>query len=82
MKELTNYQTRMTKLVWSGRFYSIVGFTALVFIWFEFSKDAFVVSTLIFFSTQTLWTWIAIASDAVYDSINERIIELKSNNDL
>lgn len=82
MKELSNYQRRMTKLVWSGRFYSIVGFAALVFIWFKFSKDAFIVSTLIYFSTQTLWTWIAIASDAIYDSINERLSESKLNNDL
>lgn len=82
MSKLTRYQARMTKLVWSGRFYSIVGFVALVFIWFECPKEIFIVSTLVYFSTQTIWTWIAIASDAIYDSINEKLNESKLNDDL
>lgn len=67
MKNKTNYQARVSKLVWVGNIYGIG-----MFIYFYFKQASFE-AWVIYISTLAILYGIAAAADAVFDSINERI---------
>ena len=66
---MTNYQKRMTKLVWVGNVY-LVG--APVALWY-FSLPT--VAWFVYVSTLLLLYCLAVGLDAVYDSLRERMDE-------
>jgi hypothetical protein len=66
-KKLTNYQDRMSKLVWFANIYGVV---AAIAIWFNQLGP---LAWLIYFSALLIVWSVAAGFDAVFDSLNERI---------
>ena len=67
MKKKTNYQERVSKLIWVGNLYMIIGFFTL------YSKDAPIIAWVVFLSTLVIIYCMAVLSDAIFDSLSERI---------
>ena len=64
---MTKYQDRMTKAIWVSTAYVLGGFFTLK------HYDAPFLAWLVFFSTIAVLAGVAIAADAVFDSLRELI---------
>lgn len=67
MKRQTRYQVRITKFIWAGHAYTWAGLIGLLLV------HAPVVAWVVYLSTITLIYCIASVSDAIFDSLNERV---------
>lgn len=68
MKQLlTHYQRRVTKFIWAARAYSVGGLLFLLF-----QEDVFIGAMVLITGCVILYG-MAVLSDAVFDSLNERI---------
>ena len=66
-KPFTPYQHRATKLVWAWRIYAVVGIVAIPFL------ELRLLGGLVLITGWVILYGIAAMSDAVFDSLNERI---------
>lgn len=65
-KEMTRYQTRITKLVYAANAYLVLCPIALLYF------DVSAIGWIVYFSTGTINYCIAAGCDAVFDSLSER----------
>ena len=71
----TKYQKRMTICIWISSSYTLVAFFCLIHL------QSTYLGWLIFGSTETIIICLLVASDAIYDSLTEKLEKIEQHQD-